>query len=153
MSLDFTAALHEDRAHLAGLVAHVQTVRAFRHKQEAINELYLSLNAHLDSIEDTVLPLLRRAQGQSLPDSISAHHEELKALMSDVMAHRTNVLGLNKALARLCPQLVLHSERERLFLMPAIDRVLEAQRQARHLPHAQAPDAPGVLPGALAMPS
>jgi len=134
MFLALTAALQEDRRQLLALAQHVQGIRHGRHKQDAINELYLALNAHLDFIEEEALPLLRNCHGHSLPDSFSAHHEELRALMSTVVAHRTDGPGLSAALARLGLRLVLHGERERLFLVPAIDRAMAARQHRPHDP-------------------
>lgn len=124
MSTDVMMSLNEDRAFLLSLIDRVQATRDFRQKQEATNDLYLSLSAHLNSVEDTILPLLRNASGSFLPDSFGAHHENLRALMSEVLAERTKATTLNRALARLLPRLILHGERERLFLMPAVDRAL-----------------------------
>lgn len=124
MSTDVMMSLNEDRAFLLSLIDRVQATRDFRQKQEATNDLYLSLSAHLNSVEDTILPLLRNASGSFLPDSFGAHHENLRALMSEVLAERTKATTLNRALARLLPRLILHGERERLLLMPAVDRAL-----------------------------
>lgn len=127
MFTDVLSVLKEDRTTLKGLVERVQTTRDFRKKQQWTNDLYLSRNEHMHLIETSVLPLLKAATGPSLPDSFFAHHEHIRDLLSDLMAHRVEMAGLNKALTRLCPVLILQSERERLFLLPAIDRALEAR--------------------------
>jgi len=124
MPPDVMMSLNEDRALLLSLIDRIQATRDFRQKQEATNDLYLSLRAHLDSVEQTVLPMLRKSSGSFLPDSFGTHHEHLRALMSEVIAERTRASTLNRALARLLPRLILHGERERLFLLPAVDRAL-----------------------------
>lgn len=124
MPPDVMMSLNEDRATLLSLIDRIQATHDFRQKQEATNDLYLSLRTHLDSVEQDVLPLLRNTSGAFLPDSFATHHEQLRKLMSELIAERTKPSTLDRALARLLPRLILHGERERLFLMPAVDRAL-----------------------------
>lgn len=124
MPPDVMNSLRDDRAALLNLVDRIQATRDFRQKQQATNDLYLSLCTHLDTVEHTILPLLMDASGPALPETFRTHHEDLRALMSEVIAERTKAGTLNRALARLLPRLILHGERERLFLMPAVDRAL-----------------------------
>lgn len=123
--------LREDHAVLQELVREVQSTTAtFREKQRLTNDLYLSLNGHLSIVENTVLPLLYAVSGKDLPDSFAAHCESLREQLSDLLAQRTHASGLNATLNVLCQALSLHIKRECLFLVPAIDRVLDADERA-----------------------
>lgn len=123
--------LREDHAVLQELVRQVQSTTAdFREKQRLTNDLYLSLNGHLSIVENTVLPLLYAVCGKDLPDAFAAHCENLRGQLSDLLAQRTHAAGLNTTLNVLCQALSLHIKRESLFLVPAIDRVLDADDRA-----------------------
>ncbi|MBC7699140.1 hypothetical protein [Aquabacterium sp.] len=130
MHHDLIPVLSEDIAVLKDLVNKVQTTQDFRKKQQLTNDLYLSLNGHMAIVEKTVLPMLRTFTGRHLPDVFSAHYEQIRELLSDVMAHRVEVAGLDAALAVLCATLGLQNERERLFLLPAIERAVDADERA-----------------------
>ncbi len=130
MHHDLIPVLKEDIAVLKDLVTKVQTTRDFRKKQQLTNDLYLSLNGHMAIVEKTVLPMLRTFTGSTLPDTFSAHHEQIRELLSDLMAHRVDAAGLDAALTVLCATLNLQNERERLFLLPAIERALDADERA-----------------------
>ncbi|MGH6646918.1 hemerythrin domain-containing protein [Aquabacterium sp.] len=123
--------LREDHAVLQELVREVQSTTAdFRKKQRLTNDLYLSLNSHLSIVEHTVLPMLYAVSGRDLPDMFANHCEDLRELLSDLLAQRTHAAGLNATLNVLCQVLALHIKRECLFLIPAIDRVLDADERA-----------------------
>ncbi|RZI86131.1 MAG: hypothetical protein EOP38_02300 [Rubrivivax sp.] len=130
MPADFLSVLKEDRNILQSLVDQVQSTQDFKLKQQLTNDLYLSLTAHMAAIETSALPLLRTFAGPSLPNSFAEAHDRLKGLLSDVMAHRLSAHGLNAALGRLCPALMLQNERERLFLLPAIERAMDMDERA-----------------------
>ncbi len=130
MHHDLIPVLREDIAVLKDLLAKVKTTSDFRKKQQLTNDLYLSLNGHMAIVEKTVLPMLRTFTGSTLPDTFSAHYEQIRELLSDLMAHRVDLPGLNAALAVLCATLNLQNERERLFLLPAIERALDADERA-----------------------
>lgn len=130
MHHDLIPVLSEDIAVLKDLVNKVQTTRDFRKKQQLTNDLYLSLNGHMAIVEKTVLPMLRTFTGSELPDVFSAHYEQIRELLSDVMAHRVEVAGLDAALAVLCATLNLQNERERLFLLPAMERAVDTDERA-----------------------
>ncbi|RZL04355.1 MAG: hypothetical protein EOP36_00570 [Rubrivivax sp.] len=123
--------LREDHAVLQELVRQVQSTTAdFRKKQRLTNDLYLSLNGHLAIVENTVLPLLYAVSGKDLPDMFATHCENLREQLSDLLAQRTHATGLHATLNVLCQALSLHIKREALFLIPAIDRVLDADERA-----------------------
>jgi hypothetical protein len=123
--------LREDHAVLQELVRQVQSTTAdFRKKQRLTNDLYLSLNSHLAIVENTVLPLLYAVSGKDLPDMFATHCENLREQLSDLLAQRTHAAGLNATLNVVCQALALHIKRECLFLIPAIDRVIEADERA-----------------------
>lgn len=130
MHHDLIPVLTEDIAVLKDLVAKVQSTSDFRKKQQLTNDLYLSANGHMAIVEKTVLPMLRTFTGGTLPDTFSAHYEQIRALLSDLMAHRMDVAGLDAALSVLCATLHLQNERERLFLLPAIERALDTDERA-----------------------
>ena len=130
MHHDLIPVLTEDIAALRDLVTKVQTTRDFRKKQQLTNDLYLSVSGHMAIVEKTVLPMLRTFTGGSLPDTFSAHYEQIRALLSDLMAHRVDVAGLDTALGVLCATLHLQNARERLFLLPAIERALDTDERA-----------------------
>lgn len=129
MHNDLILLLEEDHAVLKDLVIRALSARDFRKKQQLTNDLYLSLNEHMAVIEKSVLPMLRVASGHFLPDSFLSHFEQLRALLSDLMAHRLEMAGLDAALVVLCPTLNLQAERERLFLLPALEQALKADQQ------------------------
>jgi len=123
--------LREDHAVLQELLRQVQSTSAdFRKKQRLTNDLYLSLNSHLAIVENTVLPLLYAVSGKDLPNMFATHCENLRQQLSDLLAQRTNASGLTATLAVVCQVLALHIKRECLFLIPAIDRALEADERA-----------------------
>ena len=130
MHHDLIPVLTEDIAVLKDLVTKVQTTRDFRKKQQLTNDLYLSVSGHMAIVEKTVLPMLRTFTGGSLPDTFSAHYEQIRALLSDLMAHRVDVAGMDTVLGMLCAALNLQNERERLFLLPAIERALDTDERA-----------------------
>ncbi|MDI1260439.1 hypothetical protein [Aquabacterium sp.] len=130
MHHDLIPVLTEDIDVLRDLVNKVQSTRDFRHKQELTNDLYLSLNGHMAIVEKTVLPMLRTFTGASLPDTFSVHYEEIRSLLSDLMARRVELVGLDAALEVLCATLNLQNERERLFLLPAVERALDTDERA-----------------------
>lgn len=130
MHHDLIPVLTEDIAVLKDLVTKVQITRDFRKKQQLTNDLYLSVSGHMAIVEKTVLPMLRTFTGGSLPDTFSAHYEQIRALLSDLMAHRVDAAGMDTALGVLCTALNLQNERERLFLLPAIERALDTDERA-----------------------
>lgn len=123
--------LREDHAVLQELVRQVQSTTAdFREKQRLTNDLYLSLNGHLSIVENTALPMLYAVSGQDLPDMFARHCEDLRAQLSDLLSQRTQASGLNATLTVLCQALALYIKRECLFLIPALDRALDADERA-----------------------
>lgn len=130
MPADFLTVLQEDRALLKALIERVQSTEDFKLKQALTNDLYLSLSAHMAAIETSALPMLRTYTGRTLPDSFAEAHDRLRTLLSEVMANRLNAQGLNAALNRLCPALTVQNERERLFLLPAIERAMDMDERA-----------------------
>jgi iron-sulfur cluster repair protein YtfE (RIC family) len=126
--------LREDHAVLQELVRQVQSTSAdFRKKQRLTNDLYLSLNSHLSIVEHTVLPMLYAVSGKDLPDMFARQCEQLREMLSDLLAQRTHASGLNATLGVMCQALSLHIKRECLFLIPAIDRVLDADERAHRV--------------------
>lgn len=123
--------LREDHAVLQELVRQVQSTTAdFREKQRLTNDLYLSLNSHLSIVENTALPMLYAISGKDLPDMFARHCEHLRDQLSDLLAQRTHASALNATLVVMCQALALHIKRECLFLIPALDRALEADERA-----------------------
>jgi len=130
MPSDLMSILKNDHVVLKDLVSRVQSAGKFRLKQQLTNDLYLLLNTHMEVIETSLLPMLRTFTGHSLPDSFAVHHERIRTLMSDLMAQRLNAHELDAVLARLCCTLLVQCERERLFLLPAVDRAMDADERA-----------------------
>lgn len=117
--------LQEDHAVLQELVHQAQSNSGgFRERQRLTNDLYLSLSGHIDIVEHTVLPILRTATGDSLPDMFSQHCDDLRDLLSDLIARRTDSAALDATLVVLDQALALQTKREAMFLLPALDRAL-----------------------------
>lgn len=127
---DLIPVLKEDHAVLQELVHAVQSTGDFRQKQQLTNDLYLSLNGHMAIVEKTVLPMLRTFTGHTLPDTLARQYEQLREQLSDLMAHRVDLPALEAALDLLCQTWTLQNERERLFLLPAIERALDTDERA-----------------------